>query len=145
MQDMRDSLETILSDVPDSDPPVTVFHEVDATLYSPNSETFLGDIYLRLGLINIADEVPDDLGAGYVQVSEELIFAADPDVIFLGDAEFGESIETVSSRPGWDTLSAVQNSFIYELDGDVVGRWGPRTVDLVADIAQAAREVTGTR
>ena len=116
---------------------LTFFHEVDNTLFSANSSTFLGDIYARLGLINIADAVPDEFGSGYVQISEEYLFAQDPDIIFLGDAGFGESLETVRMRPGWDTLSAVDNGTVFELDGDVAGRWGPRTVELVEDVVAA--------
>ena len=121
---------------------LTFFHEVDNTLFSANSSTFLGDIYSRLGLSNIADAVPDEFGSGYVQLSEEYLFAEDPDLIFLGDASFGESIATVSARPGWDTLTAVQEGTVFELDGDIAGRWGPRTVDLVEDIV-AAIEAAG--
>ena len=116
---------------------LTFFHEVDNTLFSANSSTFLGDIYARLGLTNIADAVPDEFGSGYVQISEEYLFAQDPDIIFLGDASFGESLETVRMRPGWDTLSAVGNGAVFELDGDVAGRWGPRTVELVEDVVAA--------
>jgi iron complex transport system substrate-binding protein len=118
-------------------PSLTVFHEVDNTLYSANSSTFLGDIYRRLGLTNIADAVPDEFASGYVQVSEEYLFSQDPDVIFLGDAGFGESPESVGARPGWDSLTAVQNGAVFELDGDIAGRWGPRTVDLVEAIVAA--------
>jgi iron complex transport system substrate-binding protein len=136
-------LKGILADLPQLEEPLTVFHEVDATLFSPNSASFLGDIYQRLGLVNIADAVPDEFGSGYVQLSEEFIIAADPDLVLLGDASFGESIETVGTRPGWDTLTAVQNGWVFELDGDVAGRWGPRTIGLVAQIAKAIREVVG--
>lgn len=122
--------------------PLTVFHEVDNTLFSANSSTFLGDIYSRLGLTNIADAVPDEFGSGYVQVSEEYLFSQDPDLIFLGDASFGESFESVRSRPGWEALSAVMSGAVFELDGDVAGRWGPRTVDLVEDIVAAVEAVS---
>ncbi len=118
-------------------PSLTVFHEVDNTLYSANSSTFLGDIYRRLGLTNIADAVPDEFASGYVQVSEEYLFSQDPDLILLGDAGFGESPESVGARPGWDSLTAVQNGAVFELDGDIAGRWGPRTVDLVEAIVAA--------
>jgi iron complex transport system substrate-binding protein len=122
--------------------PLTVFHEVDNTLFSANSSTFLGDIYSRLGLTNIADAVPDEFGSGYVQVSEEYLFSQDPDLIFLGDASFGESFQSVRSRPGWEALSAVMSGAVFELDGDVAGRWGPRTVDLVEDIVAAVEAVS---
>jgi iron complex transport system substrate-binding protein len=114
-----------------------IFHEVDNTLFSATSSTFLGDIYALFGFENIADEVPDEFGSGYVQVSEEYLFSADPDLIFLGDASFGESPATVAARPGWNTLNAVKSGRVFELDGDVAGRWGPRAVELVEDIAAA--------
>jgi iron complex transport system substrate-binding protein len=119
--------------------PLTVFHEVDNTLFSANSSTFLGDIYRRLGLVNIADAVPDEFASGYVQLSEEYLFSQDPDLIFLGDAGFGENSATVRARPGWDALSAVRHGAVFELDGDIAGRWGPRTVTLVEEIVAAIK------
>lgn len=137
--DLVSSMQTQIDDLvaSTSGESLTMFHEVDNTLFSANSSTFLGDIYRLLGLTNIADAVPDEFGSGYVQLSEEYLFSEDPDLIFLGDASFGESLETVSGRPGWDTLTAVQTGAVFELDGDIAGRWGPRTVDLVKDIVAA--------
>lgn len=132
---MRTRIDGLIGSTPRES--LTVFHEVDNTLFSANSSTFLGDIYRRLGLSNIADAVPDEFASGYVQLSEEFLFSEDPDLIFLGDAGFGESIETIRIRPGWDTLTAVQQDAVFELDGDIAGRWGPRTVDLVEDIVAA--------
>ena len=137
--DLVSSMQTQIDDLvaSTSGESLTMFHEVDNTLFSANSSTFLGDIYRLLGLSNIADAVPDEFGSGYVQLSEEYLFSEDPDLIFLGDASFGESLETVTGRPGWDTLTAVQTGAVFELDGDIAGRWGPRTVDLVEDIVAA--------
>ena len=132
---MQTSIDTLIGSV--SGRPFTVFHEVDNTLFAASSATFIGDIYRRLGLLNIADAVPDEFASGYVQISEEYLFSQDPDLVFLGDAGFGESVETVGNRPGWETLSAVHNGAVFELDGDIAGRWGPRTVDLVAAIVAA--------
>ena len=132
---MRTRIDALIASTPGTS--LTVYHEVDNTLFSANSATFLGDIYRRLGLSNIADAVPDEFGSGYVQLSEEYLFSRDPDLIFLGDAGFGESIESVAVRPGWESLTAVRNGAVFELDGDIAGRWGPRTVDLVEDIVAA--------
>lgn len=134
---MRTRIDAMISTTPGV--PLTVFHEVDNTLFSANSSTFLGDIYRRLGLVNIADAVPDEFASGYVQLSEEYLFSQDPDLIFLGDADFGESVETVRARPGWDALSAVRRGAVFELDGDIAGRWGPRTVNLVEEIVAAIK------
>ncbi len=120
--------------------PGTVFHEIDNTLFSANSATFIGDLYARFGFENIADEVPDEFGSGFVQLSPEFVLDADPDFIFLGDAAFGETAETVAARPGWDQLTAVEEGRVIELDSDIAGRWGPRTTQLVRQIGQAITE-----
>lgn len=137
---MRSKIDDLVAST--SGESLTMFHEVDNTLFSANSSTFLGEIYQLLGLSNIADSVPDEFSSGYVQLSEEFLFSADPDLVFLGDASFGESIETVSNRPGWDTLTAVKTGAVFELDGDIASRWGPRTVDLVEDILAAIESVS---
>ena len=70
----------------------------------------------------------------FPQLSAEFIIDQDPDFIFLGDAAFGASAETVAARPGWDSLSAVTEDQLVEIDADISGRWGPRTVDLMQSI-----------
>jgi iron complex transport system substrate-binding protein len=64
--------------------------------------------------------------------------ASDPDLIFLADTKCcGQSLETVSRRPGWPELSAVTRGDVVPLDDDVASRWGPRIVDLVRRISEA--------
>jgi iron complex transport system substrate-binding protein len=115
------------------------FHEVDDTYYTATSASFIGDVYSSLGLVNIADSAL--VGGPFPQLSAEFIFDQNPDLIFLGDAAFGASAETVSARPGWDVLSAVSEGHIIEIDADISGRWGPRTVDLMQDILNAVLDV----
>ncbi len=122
---------------------VTIFHEVDNTYFSANSSTFIGDIYRRFGLVNIADDAPDEAGAGFPQLAEEFIIASDPDIIFLADAAFGETPELVTARPGWADITAVREGRVIALDGDVAGRWGPRTVDLMRQVAAAIASSAG--
>jgi iron complex transport system substrate-binding protein len=108
----------------------TFYHEVDEALYSASSDSFIGDLYRRLGLVNIADGV--DGGGAFPQLTAEFIVAEDPEFIFLADAGFGVTIDSIEARPGWNTLRAVTDGNVIELDGDVAGRWGPRTIDLMA-------------
>ncbi len=115
------------------------FHEVDDTYYTATSASFIGDVYSSLGLVNIADSAL--VGGPFPQLSAEFIFDQNPDLIFLGDAAFGASAETVAARPGWDVLSAVSEGHIIEIDADISGRWGPRTVDLMQDILNAVLDV----
>jgi iron complex transport system substrate-binding protein len=77
-------------------------------------------------------------GNDYPQLNAEAIIAANPTVIFLADTKCcGQSAETVSARPGWGSIAAVQNGNIVELDDDIASRWGPRVVELVEQFAAA--------
>lgn len=116
---------------------VTFYHESDPfSFYTPNSSSFIGSLYALLGMANIADDAPDEFGSGFPQLSPEFIVAADPDVVFL--AGFGETPETLASREGWESMSAVASNRVIVLDYDVASRWGPRVVDLVRAIAVGA-------
>lgn len=140
--DLEGEIQDIIDNAPRTEPAPTFFHEIDATLFTANSSTYLGSLFADFGLVNIADEVPDEFASGYVQLSGEFILDSNPDLIFLGDAAFGESLETVAARPGWGSLSAVQEGNVFDLDADISGRWGPRTLDLVAQIAQALEAIS---
>lgn len=137
-------LERIADEAPDVPEGTTYFHEIDASLYTATSSTYFGQIYAMFGLENIADPVDEDGAAfGYPQLSSEFVVAADPDLIFLADALYGESLETVAARPGWSSLTAVQEGNVFELDADVASRWGPRIVDFAESVAEALEVYTG--
>jgi iron complex transport system substrate-binding protein len=105
------------------------------------SATFIGQVYDLLGLVNIADAA-DQEGAGYIQLSEEYLIEADPDLIFLADTRCcSQSAATVAERPGWNTMQAVVTGAIVELDDDVASRWGPRIVDFLQAVGVAVAEV----
>ena len=118
---------------------VTFYHEVDATLYSASSNSFLGQIYGLLGLTNIADEA-DTEGTGFPQLASEYIVSQDPDIIYLADVDFGVTPESLSERPGWAEMTAVQNDAIVPLEAYLASNWGPRVVELLELIAES---VTG--
>ena len=121
---------------------LTYYHEIDNTFYSPTSKTFLGKLYSLLGLANIADPAIEG-GFGWPQLSAEFIIDADPDLIFLGDADWGESAETVAARPGWGSLTAVEKDQVIPVDTDTSGRWGPRVVDFLRSVRSSIEEISG--
>jgi iron complex transport system substrate-binding protein len=140
VEEMRDDIADITADLPDTDEPLTYFHELDDTYYTVTSDTFIGQVYETAGLTNIADEAGGDAG-GYPQLSEEFIIDADPDLIFLADAQCcGQTAETVAERPGWDQISAVRDGAVVELDEDVASRWGPRIVQMLRTVGAAVAE-----
>ena len=112
------------------------FYELDNTLYSVTSNTFVGALLKPFGLTNIADGV--EAGNDYPQLNAEAIVKANPSIIFLADTKCcATNAAEVAKRPGWTGIDAVKNGHIVELDDDVASRWGPRVVDLVEQFATA--------
>ena len=134
--DMRTRIDELVAAAPDA-AGLSYYHELDNTLYTVTSGTFIGAVYSLFGLDNVADPADADGSAwGYPQLSDEYLVDADPDIIFLADTRCcGQDAQTVAARPGWDHLTAVQAGRIVELDDDIVSRWGPRLVDFVAAIS----------
>jgi iron complex transport system substrate-binding protein len=134
---MQDDIAEIVADVPALETPLTYYHELDDTYFSVTSDTFIGNVYAQFGLRNIADEAEGDAGA-YPQLNAEFIISSDPDLIFLACTKYcSTTAESVAERPGWDTISAVANGNVIELDDDVASRWGPRVVDYLRVVSDA--------
>ncbi|MFN5605309.1 MAG: ABC transporter substrate-binding protein [Actinomycetes bacterium] len=135
---MKADIEEIITGAAQLPEGTSYFLELDDTLYSVTSNTFVGSIFDMFGLRNIADATEGD--TDYPQLSAEFIVSQDPTLIFLADTKCcGASAETVAARPGWDVLSAVINGHVFGLDDDIASRWGPRLVDFVAAIADALK------
>ena len=119
-----------------------VYHELDNTLFSASSKSFIGELYTLAGLDNIADAA-DKTGSGYPQLGVEYLLAQNPDLIFLADVKCcGQSAKTVAARPGWADIKAVKAGAVVELDDDIASRWGPRTPLLFDAIATAVAKLT---
>lgn len=136
--EMKEKRQAILASVQGVEP-VKIFHELDNTLYSVTSSTFIGSVYKDFGLINIADAAEGADQSGYPQISAEFLVAENPQIIFLADAQYGETVETVSARPGWPQLDAVINGKVVELPADISSRWGPRIIDFYQIVADSLR------
>ncbi len=140
---MQTDIDAVLAALPEREEPLTYYHEIDNTLYTVTSSTFIGEVYTMLGLVNAADAAdPDGAAFGYPQLNEEYLVTANPDVILLADTICCEqSAASVAARPGWDQLAAVQNGNIIELNDDVASRWGPRLVELIETVGNAVAEI----
>lgn len=137
---MKGDIESALSGV-EMLVDVPVFWELDDTYYSITSNTFVGALLSQFGFKSIADGV--EAGNDYPQLNAESIIAANPKVIFLADTKCcAQDATSVAARPGWSAIEAVTNSNIVALDDDVASRWGPRIVDLMKALADAAAKVS---
>ncbi len=127
----------IVADARKARPGLSVYHELDPTLFSATSKTFVGQVYTALGLKNIADAA-DSAGFGYPQLSAEYVVSADPDLIVLADTVCcGQKASTVAARPGWDRISAVRTGSVVRVDDSIASRWGPRLVNFFRAMSSA--------
>ena len=140
----KGDIEKLAADAPKLKQPLTYYHELDTTLYSATSKTFIGQVYGLFGLSNIADPADKDSG-GYPQLSNEFILKANPDLVFLADTKCcKQNADTVAKRPGWANLKAVKDGNVVALDDDLASRWGPRVVDLARSVADAVSKATSS-
>jgi iron complex transport system substrate-binding protein len=140
---MAADIDKIVKDVPARTKPLTYYYELGPELFTVTSKTFVGSIFARFGMTNVADPADADGSKfGYPQLSPEALVAANPDTVFLADSKCcQQSMQTVSARTGWSGVTAVKTGQIFPLDDDIASRWGPRTVDLVRSVADAVAKV----
>ncbi len=137
---MQTDIEAAIAAAPVLAEPASFYHELDPTLYSVTSNTFIGQVYGLFGLVNLADGVEE--GNDYPQLNAEFIIQANPDLIFLADSKCcGESPETVAARDGWGATNAVINGNVIAVDDDIASRWGPRLVEFIKAVSTALSKV----
>ena len=138
-QKMKDDIAKLVKDVPQRPDKLTYYYELDPTLYTVTSHTFIGSLFAMAGLENVADPADaDGKNGGYPQLSAESLIKSDPKMIFLADTKCcQQSAATVAARKGWAGVTAVKTNQVIGLDDDIASRWGPRVVDLVRAITDA--------
>jgi iron complex transport system substrate-binding protein len=137
--EMAAEIERLVAGAPVYVMPLRYYIEIDNTLWTYTSESLLGALFAMVGLENIATS--GNPGEVTMQLSPEAVVTADPQVILLANAQFGESAATVADRPGWSGIEAVRTGTIVELSPDIASRWGPRVVDLLREVVDAVSQV----
>jgi len=141
--EVRSKVERLIAKAPEGRS-LSVFHELDPDLFSASSDTFIGRIYERLGLRNVADAAARRAANPYPQLSSETVVSADPDLIVLADAQCcAQTPAKVSRRPGWHVVAAVRKRAIVAIDEAVASRWGPRIPLFVARAVDAMELALG--
>ena len=107
-------------------------------LMSAGSTSFINDVIAKAGGINIFENETQQ----YPTVSSETIVQKNPDVILLPTdmanpetAPFYGSVNEVKERPGWSSISAIQNNRIIIVNGDLFAEAGPRIAEQIAAAA----------
>jgi iron complex transport system substrate-binding protein len=129
---LAERVELVAGQVSEVENRPVIYHELDDSYFTVGPDSFVGDLYNVLGAENIADGAMGE----YPQLSEEIILEEDPDVIILPGYGDDGAVDAVRERSGWEVISAVENDRIYEIDGDIVSRPGPRIVDALEQLAE---------
>jgi iron complex transport system substrate-binding protein len=118
---------------------IPVFYELDGTdplkPWTSGPGTFIDMLITRSGGSNVGASLEGE----WAQISSEELVKADPQVILLGDALYGVTVESVAARTGWDAITAVKNNAIYPFNPDTATRPGPRLVDALEEMAKLLR------
>jgi len=134
----RSQIQRDVAKVPVHHRALSVYFELDPTLYSVTSQTYVGQLLRSLGVTNIADAASSPLDGGYPQLTAEYLIKANPGMIFLADTVCcKQSYATVKVRAGFSLIAAVKNKRVVGLNDDVASRWGPR-VSLLMNALTAA-------
>jgi iron complex transport system substrate-binding protein len=133
--DLQERVERVETQVAGVDrPTVTVFDWLDPVMVSGHWVPEL--VALAGGDFRLAD-----VGEHSGPVEWETVREADPDVLVAAPCGFPvertlDSIDDLTTRPGWDDLAAVSNGRAYVLDGHhYVNRPGPRLVETLEALA----------
>jgi iron complex transport system substrate-binding protein len=144
--EMKKEIADLTKTVPQRPAPLTYYHELDNTLFSVTSQTFIGQLYTLAGLQNVADPADaDGQSGGYPQLSAEFLVQANPDLVFLADTKCcAQDAAAFGARPGFGGLQAVQGGHVIPLDDDIASRWGPRVVDFLRTVVDSTKSIAPT-
>lgn len=100
------------------------------------AEAWQNELIEKAGGTNVFGDQPTD----YYQYQVEALIERNPDIIVLPAEGMGtgtqEGIDAVKARPGWETMNAVQNERIFQINPNFIERAGPRVVDAIEQMAE---------
>ena len=115
--------------------PLRVYYEVSSGGYAAGTQSFIGEMMMRLGVQNI---VTPDLGP-FPRINPEYVVRANPDLIMIG----ARNVQGMEQRPGWSGMRALREQRVCvftEAESDVLVRPGPRMAEAARVMARCISE-----
>jgi iron complex transport system substrate-binding protein len=112
----------------------SVFVEVSPApeVYAAGINTFIDEM---LQIINAENTVTEE---GWPKLDSEAIIKSNPEVIITTHGYYTpEPVKNVTSREGWDKITAVKENRVVDVHSDKVTRTGPRLTEGVEELAKA--------
>jgi iron complex transport system substrate-binding protein len=142
VNDITGRIDAVVNKVAGAASKPKVYYEVwydPTSLWTAGAKAWQNELIEKAGGVNIfADQQLD-----YFQSSAEAVIERNPDVILLPEEGMGKgepfwvSLDAVKARPGWSSISAVQNDGLVTVDSNTIARAGPRVADIIEDLAAA--------
>ncbi|MGV2941972.1 ABC transporter substrate-binding protein [Mesobacillus sp. LC4] len=112
----------------------SVFVEVSPApeVYAAGKNTFIDEM---LQIIHAENTVTEE---GWPKLDSEAIIKSNPEVIITTHGYYTpEPVKNVTSREGWDKITAVKENRVIDVHSDKVTRTGPRLTEGVEELAKA--------
>lgn len=133
---LNERIDAVLATVAKADAQPLVFYELDATdpakPWTPGPGSYMDELIQSAGGRNVGSV----LQSAWAEISIEELMVQNPDIILLGDSNYGITVEQVAARTGWENLTAVKDGKVFAFNDDLVSRPGPRMVDGLEELAK---------
>ena len=125
IDDMKTKVEEVVGKVKDVEKK-TVFVETSPApeIYTPGGKTFTQELLDLIGVENIAADQD-----GWIKMDPEEIINRNPDVIVVMYDFVDTAVEDVYTRDGFDSITAIKEKAVVQVDEDITSRQGPRLAE----------------
>ena len=133
IDDMKTKVDEVVEKVKDVEKK-TVFVETSPApeIYTPGAKTFTQELLDVIGAENIAADQE-----GWIQMDPEEIINRNPDVIIVMYDYIDTAVEDVYARDGFDSITAIKEKAVVQVDEDITSRQGPRLAEGLEAFAKA--------
>ena len=132
--DMKAKVEDVLAKTDTIETKKTVFVETSPApeIYTPGKNTFMDQMLEMIGAENSAADQE-----GWFMMDPEEIVNRNPDVIIVLYDYIPTAVADVYARPGFDTITAIKEKAVIQVDENITSRTGPRLAEGLEEIAKA--------
>lgn len=134
VEDMKAKVEDVKAKVAKVESKKTVFVETSDVpqIFTPGNGTFMQEILDMVNAENIAADQE-----GWFEISPEEIVSRNPEVIIVMYSYVPGIVDSVKARPAFDTITAVKNNAVVQVDENLTSRTGPRLAEGLEEVAKA--------
>jgi iron complex transport system substrate-binding protein len=142
INDITSRINAVVNKVANAESKPKVYYETwydPTSLWSAGAKAWQNELIEKAGGVNIFSDQQLD----YFQSSAEAVIERNPDIILLPQEGMGKgepfwvSLDAVKARPGWSSISAIQNDGLVTVDSNTIARAGPRVANILEDLAEA--------